>query len=259
MTPTESRHVRRGVGDPLVVIPGLSAHGGLPPVVERWMSRRQIRGFARHYDVWRIDRPRGLGSGTSVADLAADYALTLRGLFGAPVPVVGVSTGGSIALQLAVDNPLLVTRLVLVSSACRLSESGRRAQSETARLVRAGRRRRAAAVFLSQTANGPVSRGLLRAVGFVAPGLVVGRRDADLLVTIDAEDSFDLEDRLAALPVPTLVIGGERDAFYSPDLFERTVAAIPDARLRLYPRAGHQAIAGNPRLVREVLRFLATA
>ncbi len=259
MGSAEISHPRTGGRAPLIVIPGLSARGGIPPALQRWMSRRQVRGLARHFEVWIIDRPRGIEGGTSIADFAAHYATTLSGLFGRAVPIVGVSTGGSIALQLAIDHPRLIERLVLVSSAYRLSDAGRRVQSETARLVRSGRPRRAAAGFLAQSGNGPLSRGMLRAAGFALPGLVVGRRDTDLLATIDAEDGFDLEFRLAELEIPTLVIGGSRDAFYSSDLFERTARFIPDARLRLLPRAGHQAIRGNSRLVREMLQFLRTA
>jgi pimeloyl-ACP methyl ester carboxylesterase len=66
-----------------------------------------------------------------MADLANDYAGALDGMFQRPVDVLGISTGGSLALQLAADRPELVERLVVAGAACRLSEYGR---SRSARL-----------------------------------------------------------------------------------------------------------------------------
>jgi hypothetical protein len=63
-------------------------------------------------------------------------------------------------------------------------------------------------------------------------------------------------------PVPRhrrhLVIAGDRDRNYTPELFRETAKRIPGARLRLYPGKGHASIATlryKP-AVDEILRFL---
>ena len=63
-----------------------------------------------------------LSSFTQIAD---DYARAIEDDIGEPVLLHGTSTGGSVSLQLAVDRPELVRRLVLAASACRLSREGR--------------------------------------------------------------------------------------------------------------------------------------
>ena len=53
-------------------------------------------------------------------DIAADYADAIWDDLREPVLLHGVSTGAAVALQLAVDHPDLVCRLVLAPGACRL-------------------------------------------------------------------------------------------------------------------------------------------
>ena len=256
MTEISLPHLRLGTGAPLVVIPGLSGRHGVPVRVGRWMQHHEIVDLSGKRAVFSIDRRSGLESGVTMTVLAAEYATTIRGLFDEPVDIVGVSTGGSIALQLAIDFPELVHRLVLVSSAYRLSDHGRQVQRDIAALLRDGYPRRAAGLFLSNTGATSAVRAVLDAVGRLAPRIVVGRDDGDLLATLDAEDSFDVGDRVDRIDIPTLVTGGGRDRFYGASLFADTAERMPNATLRIYPRAGHIGTRGNRRLVREILLFL---
>jgi pimeloyl-ACP methyl ester carboxylesterase len=116
------------------------------------VRRRHLDGapLARVFTVHRISRRVGLASGTTMEDLANDYAVALDEEFGEPVNVLGISTGGSLAMQLAADRPELVSRLVVAGTACRLSEHGR--SSNGARLRSQGRRR-------GRDATGDPSRG----------------------------------------------------------------------------------------------------
>jgi len=258
MTKPSLPHLRLGTGAPLVVIPGLAGRRGVPVRVGKWMQHQEIVELSANRSVWSIDRRAGLEHGISMTDIAAEYAHMIRDLFTEPVDIVGVSTGGGIALQLALDYPGLIHRLVLVSSAYRLSEHGREVQREIADCLRSGHPRRAAGLFLSNTGATRISRAVLAVAGRLAPSIVVGRDDSDLLVTLDAEDSFDLSDRVGAVSMPTLVAGGGNDRFYTAALFEDTARRIPGAKLTIYPRAGHVGTQGNRRLVRDILAFLET-
>jgi pimeloyl-ACP methyl ester carboxylesterase len=120
-----------GEGPPLIVFPGLGMTNANPSGIQRWGELRLLSPLARDFTVHRISRRVGLTSGTTMADLANDYAGALDGMFQRPVDVLGISTGGSLALQLAADRPELVGRLVVAGAACRLSEYGR---SRSARL-----------------------------------------------------------------------------------------------------------------------------
>lgn len=244
-----------GAGGPLVVIPGLDGGIGTPTGISRRISELEIAGLSIRARVWRIGRHSGLPVGTSIPDVADGYANMIRSTFTEPVDVLGVSTGGSIALQLAADHPELVRRLVLISAAHRLGDHGRRTQRAVAQLLKDGRPRRASALLLSNVAVSLPTRAILAALGWVAPRLVIGPHRDDLRVLLDAEDSFDLTDRLASVVAPTLIVAGSRDRFYSRDLYEQIARALPDASLRL-TRSGHMSMHANPRLAHEILAFI---
>lgn len=191
-----------------------------------------------------------------MADLADDVAAAVReDLGGGPVAVYGVSTGGSVALQLAVDHTRLVARLALVAAAARLGEDGRRHQRRLAELTVAGRPRAAWAQLAPAMAATPRGRWAMRAVMWLAGG--PGPRDAgDLLAVVEAEDAFDVRARPSVVAAPTLVIGGARDGFYSHELFVATARGIPGARLLLDPRAGHAGALTSRSTARAVTAFL---
>ncbi|MEV4530708.1 alpha/beta fold hydrolase [Streptosporangium sp. NPDC049304] len=99
-------------------------------------------GATVHRTFHRLRRqsPARAAIGTTMADLAAVYAQAIRGISEGPVNMLAISTGGSIALQLAADHPGLVDRLVLAGTACTLGPIGRRAQRAYIERSRQGRR-----------------------------------------------------------------------------------------------------------------------
>jgi non-heme chloroperoxidase len=56
---------------------------------------------------------------------------------------------------------------------------------------------------------------------------------------LDGVIAFDDAADLNRIVAPTLLIWGERDAMFPREEHERLVAAIPDARLVVYPETGH--------------------
>jgi pimeloyl-ACP methyl ester carboxylesterase len=169
-----------------------------------------------------------------------------------------MSTGGSLAQQLAAEHPDVVRRLVLVSTGCRLGTVAKRDQRRIAARIRAGAPRRAGAVIAATLAPQPGGvAGLAAAVAgwLLTPRLASAQDLADMATTIEAEDGFEL----AALPTvraPTLLVGGGRDPFYPPELLEETVALIPGARLELRANAGHVNVLSEPGVIATVIEFL---
>jgi pimeloyl-ACP methyl ester carboxylesterase len=102
-------------------------------------------------------------------------------------------------------------------------------------------------------APGPLSRQQAWLASLIL-GLVPPKDPSDLVITIEAEDRFNFRDRLAEIAAPTLVVGGERDPFYSGALFRETAAGIPNARLILYPEMGHPA--SGKQFEQDLLAFL---
>lgn len=249
-------YLRIGSGEPLVFIPGLLPHNEAPVGLVRTICAAQLEPYAVGRRVWWINRRPGLTSDVTMADLARDYAEALRREFGRPVDVLGESTGGSIALQLAADHPDVVKRLVIVSAAHSLGQRGAEAQRRVAREIQAGRPRQAAAELIGTLGTGPASRRALHAVGWLVGRAIYGKATPDMIATINAEDDFHLRDRLHAISAPTLIVGGQKDGFYSEALFTETAVMIPNARLLLFEGKGHVGASMGREVISDVLAFL---
>jgi pimeloyl-ACP methyl ester carboxylesterase len=237
-------YLQLGQGPPLLMASGLTSEHANPTGAWRRMALAWANPFAEHFTVYLANRRPGLPPGTTMADLAADYAGAIEHDIGRPVLLHGTSTGGSVALQLAIGRPELVRRVVVSAAACRLSPHGRQVMARVARLTREGDSRRATALMFAT--------GTPRSVTYVARGLgwVMGGSSAlgdpsDMLTTIAAEDAFDAEPALPRVQAPTLVLGGTADRFYSTDLFRRTAAGIPQGRAVILRGKSHAHVAGS--------------
>lgn len=217
---------------------GLSPEHANPTGAWRRMDVSGAAPFANHFTVYLVNRKVGLAPGSTMADIAGDYARAIENDIGQPVMLHGTSTGGSVALQLAIDHPQLVQRLVLAPAACRLSPQGRQAQAELARLTKKGEIRRGWALMMDMLAANYL-RYPARGLGWLAGSSFAVDDPSDMLITIEAEDAFDAEPDLHRVQAPTLVLGGTADRFYSEDLFRRTAAGIPHGRAVIFPGKGH--------------------
>ncbi len=247
-------YVRSGKGSkPLLIFQGLMFENKPQPGMTFG-----YRFLEKDYTLFAVLRKPGLPLGYTLKDMADDYAGMIREEFNGPVDVIGVSTGGSLALQFAADHPDLVQRLVIHSSAYRLGEAGKEVQLEAGRLASEGKNARAMAAMISfMLPRNQILKTLLSPlVWLVSRMMSLGKPKnlSDLVVTIKAEDEFDFKDRLGEIIAPTLVIAGLDDPFYSPALFRETAEGIPDARLVLYENLGHPA--GGKQFKRTTLAFL---
>jgi pimeloyl-ACP methyl ester carboxylesterase len=245
-----------GAGTPLLLLPGLTADHRQPTGMARRAQLGLMRQLAEHRQVWWVNRRQGLTEGTTMADLAEDYASMLREWQAAPIDVVGISTGGGVGLQLAADHPELVRRLVLVASACRLGQGGHELERQALDALERGDRRRAASLIARQLPSGRVAVAAAGAFGWLLPGGVVARDFRDLQTTMRAELDFDLSDRLHEVTAPTLVIGGALDASYGEAVFRETASGLPLGELVLRPGRSHARTVVDRRLGADINAFL---
>jgi pimeloyl-ACP methyl ester carboxylesterase len=185
--------------------------------------------------------------------MAASHATAVKEHFGRPVDVIGVSTGGAIALQLAADHPEVVGRLIVVAAASWLGDEGRAKLREYGKRIAEGR---SGASILASILAPPWLRVPVMAAIRLEEFSQRHIDPANMLATIDAECAFDVRDRLREIRAATLVIGGTRDRAFSSELFRATAAGIPDARLVLYEGRGHLGTMLDPRFGRDVATFL---
>lgn len=197
------------------------------------------------------------GRGWNFRRVAADLAALLRELEAGPAYVVGLSMGGVIAQQFALDYPDLVRKLVLVSTFTVLRPS-----SLSQWLYFFQRLVVVHLVGLEQQ-----SRIVARRV-FPAPEQESLRKMATAQIARADPRAyraamrylglFDSRRRLKEILVPTLVITGERDTTVFPARQKMLADGIPGARQVILPGGGHAvAIDQAEAFNRELLGFLA--
>ncbi len=193
-----------------------------------------------------------------VEDLAATAATVLRRRGLGPVPVLGMSMGGCVALQLALDHPELVSRLVLADTTSdygpeRVANWEQRAQTaertpradlvefqldrwfsndfrelderECARMVE---------IFTATTAE--VHAACCRALG-----------------------AFDVTARLGEIQVPTLVLVGAEDYATPAAMAEALHTGIPGAELTVLPGVRHFSLVQSPTAWELIVRQVGSA
>jgi 3-oxoadipate enol-lactonase len=201
---------------------------------------------ARH----RVIRPDLRGFGESPASLTPftnweDLATLLRALDAEPAHVVGVSMGGSAALDLALASPALVDRLVLVAPG--LAGWDWRAElradwdAEEAAWQR-GDRDEVAWANVRTWLDGPV-RGRPADPDLRQKVFDMYRPALELQAVDGAIDGSPLEPRssgrLAEVTAPTLMVVGEFDQPDMVDICRQMAATIPGARLEVMGGVAH--------------------
>lgn len=243
-----------GEGRPLVFLRWFTPDHANP---KGWMRNSEIKalaGLARVFRIYAVTRAPGMPEGTTMADIATQHAEALRAEFGEPVDVLGISSGGSVALQLAADHPEVVRKLVVAASAYRLEEPAKSSQVKYATAAAEGKRalhHMASAGFKSPVVARLAAAGFWLVDPFVRPA-----NPADTLAFVRAEDGFDVSGRLDDITVPTLIVGGENDGYYTTEIFRRTADGIPDSRLIIYPGASHTGAVNHPYFTPDVTAFL---
>ena len=239
---------RHGAGAPLLLIHGLGyARWGWEPVVE---------SLARSFDVLLLDN-RGVGESDappgpySAADLAGDAVQVLDEAGVERAHVCGTSLGGMVAQQLALDHPERVDRLVLACT----TPGGPQAYPMPQRTVDLMLARATLREYVENALEPDPRPELVERILAHRERTAQGFEPWSAQAAAGA--SFDVHARLGELALPVLVQTGDGDVVVDPRNSELLAAAIPGARLSVYPGAGHLFMWQEPaRFVAELEEFL---
>jgi pimeloyl-ACP methyl ester carboxylesterase len=167
--------------------------------------------------------------------------------------------GGVIALTAALMLPDRISRLVIASSAARLSTHGRRALEVLRDLLLYAPPDRAGAALMTLAFSPSFHE---RFPGFVDnAGRLYGPDESDLpgvLLQLDhLLRGWDLRSDLPSIEIPTLVLCGDRDPVVAPEDTTELAGLLPRAELVRVPGAAHSVLAeGGDSTLERVLNFL---
>ena len=263
-----------GHGYPLLLM-----HGG--PGLDH-VSLTPFRRLAdRHTVVFYDHRCNGRSTGAPVTsmtweNLTADADALREELGFERWAVLGHSFGGHVALEYALRYPERVSRLVLLDTAgdARWSQENARGGPRRPRLQPEDGGRRSPLLQRADRAEGLRPRGRFGSCPRTTTGSAScgsparwsraggGRRCGPRRSSFGGQmmRGWSVMDRLGEIRVPTLVIAGRDDFLFPPESQALLAAGIPNARLRIIERAGHNPQSERPaETLAAVADFLAVA
>ncbi len=227
----------RGSGAPVLFLHGLgSSSAAWEPQLAHFAARYRCialdaRGSGRSRDLAHPHGP------FAVRTFARDAAVLLERLSASPAHVVGLSMGGMIAFQLAVDAPAAVRTLTIVNSAPALVP--RTARERLALLTRKVMTRVVGPAGMSKVLAPRLfpkpEQASLRAE-FIRSMAENDRRA--YIATTNAIVGWSVEDDIGAIDAPTLIIAADQD--YTPVAFKEAYARrMKHARVEVASDAHH--------------------
>lgn len=220
-----------GKGEPLVVI-----HGGGGDA-RTW--QKNIVELSEKYTVYAPDLPGYGGSQPLDGNYYIPELSKFLGSFASNLGLekfylVGHSMGGGVALDYALKSPQKIKKLVLVSSLC----LGR----EIAFWVRL------LSIRALLRSLGALTIAVLKSIKWLAEHLnpaefIMPLSPASMTVggniTTLRQQSVVLEDRLAEVAVPTLLVWGAKDPIVPVRHAYQAAKVIPDCRVKVFENCGH--------------------
>jgi 3-oxoadipate enol-lactonase len=250
----EINYQEEGTGFPLILIHGLNGDfTGWAPVMPE---------LAKHYRTIALD-VRGHGqSGKpdqpySIRQFSEDLQEFLHQLRVPRAHILGLSMGGAIGQQFALDHPEKIRSLILVSTFSYVDPPARQAFSRLRQSLAVG----GYPAFFDEVVKlaftpkyiaanpGPLAELKEKRVRINSP-VAIGR-------ATDACMNFTLKEEISRITLPTLVVSGKDDVFTPIHLAEQIHRSIRGSEWKIIEAAGHNLyIEKAPQLVQIALEFL---
>lgn len=217
---------------PVVLLHGLGGDTGM------WFY--QTPALCRRFSTLAVDL-RGHGGSSrpdgewSIAAMARDVARLLRNLGAEKAHLVGLSMGGAVAQQFALDYPYAVASLVLANTFCGLANGSQGAVDEALRFIEGNSMQAVATRRITDAFSDAVDPELRDHV----VGRVARCDKASYVRAARALGAFSVRDRLGEISTPTLVLVGALDRVTPPALSEEIANRVTGARLVRIAGAGH--------------------
>jgi pimeloyl-ACP methyl ester carboxylesterase len=253
-------HARRGSGEPLLLIQGMSGHSlhwGEPFLTE----------LERDFELITIDN-RGTGDSPrvdapfSIAELADDASGVLDELGIESAHVLGISMGGMIAQELTLRHPDKVRTLTLGCTYAGGPE-GRLTSPEVVGLLteamQSGDRERAVRVGWGVNVSEAFAADESNYETFREAALTKPVAVQVIMLKRQAIMGHDTSSRLGEITAPTLVIHGTEDQMLDVSNGEAIARAIPGARFERLEGVGHMFWIEQPQRSAELIREHALA
>ena len=231
-------YISFGKGDKnLILIPGLG--DGLKTVKGTALPIAiMYKCFTKKYKVFVLSRINDLEESYSTRDMAKDYKAALETLGISQTDVIGISQGGMIAQYLAIDNPELINKLVLVVTLSRQNETVKNVINNWLKFAEMNDYKN---IFIDTTEKSYTESRLRKYRPFYPLLSKISKPKNLKRFIIQAKSciSHNSYDELEKIKCNTLVIGVDDDKIVGKETSEELSEKIKDSKLVKYNGFGH--------------------
>ncbi len=237
-----------GKGEPLVLIAGWGTN------LRSWAF--QLPAFRKRFMVLRFDN-RGVGKSDkpdgpySMKLMAADVIGLMDYLHIATANILGLSMGGMIAQEVAINYPDRVRKLVTGCTFAYQGDGSGPTEEYASKATQDARQTRIALASLAS--NNPfVRRLMVLLVRLISKYGLTGFKSQGAAIR-----THDTRDRLHLIRCPTLVIAGTKDRVIRPSSSEFMVSRLTQGKLIMIENGSHSLTSENrSQFNKAVMRFL---
>lgn len=262
----------KGEGFPLVMIQGMNGN------LVMW-DPRLVEGLSKHFKLVLFDN-RGAGH-TEISKreytiklFADDTAGLMNALGISKAHVLGLSMGGAVAQELAINYPEQVEKLILCST-CSQHRGTREERRMTEAMVQASKEE-----LIKMSLSSPLASEYPRdfltdfPIAFLGFTSEFVKENPDLARSLlqlfdkypisakalmnryDAMLRFNSQTRLKHIKAPTLVLHGRKDTTVSPEEGSILARAIPNAKLVYFEKSNHLLAEEMGEVTKAITEFL---
>jgi pimeloyl-ACP methyl ester carboxylesterase len=238
----------------LVIILGLG--DGLKSVKGQAITLASFyKEYANEYKVYVFGRKENLPSDYSIKEMASDQktAMNLLGLKSACV--MGVSLGGMIAQQMAIEFPEVIEKLVIGVSVSRPNDTVKKVVRDWIELAKNGNHKE----LIEDTMQKTYTPERYKKFKVWMPLITMfGKPKSFERFIIQAEACLEHNayDELHRINCPTLIIGGDSDKVVGISSSEEMAEKIKGSKLIIYKGLGHGAYEETKDFNHQVMKFL---
>jgi pimeloyl-ACP methyl ester carboxylesterase len=264
----------KGKGFPLVMICGMNQN------LTMW-DPRFVEGLSKHFELVLLDN-RGAGR-TKISEreysirLFADDTVGLMNALAIPkAHILGLSMGGAIAQELAINYPEKVEKLILCSTCCQ--HRGTKAERKMTEAMGQVSKEELIKMSLSSPLASEYPRDFLTDFPMMVYAFTSEfiKKNPDLARSLlqlvynnkypislkalmnryDAMLGFNSQTRLKHIKAPTLVLHGRRDMTVAPEEGSILARAIPNAKLVYFEKSNHMLAEEMGKVIKVITEFL---
>ncbi|ONI47128.1 hypothetical protein AN644_01455 [Candidatus Epulonipiscium fishelsonii] len=232
----------------VIFLEGGPGNGMIPAISGEAYYKSMKKLINNGYTIHSVSRKSSLPKDYTIAQMAKDIIEMINLDFEGKVnAIIGISMGGFLLQEIAIQNPNISDKYILLVSAYKVNSEAYEFDKKYAQLFSKGKYKEALLHIGDKLSSSKIKKIFFK-IATILIGDKASRRmvkqtsttySSDILVEVEAEIKFNFKKYLKKITVPVLIIGVDKDFWFSPRLYKTTAKLIPKSKLIMLKGRGH--------------------